>query len=766
MRVYELAKELGIESKDALERLQGLGVDVSSNFQAVDPDDAERLKASLGDKKAPAKKATKKKAAKKTTKKKAAAKKTTKKKAAKKKETKKKATKKKAAKKVTKKKAAKKVTKKKAAAKAPAAEKAAKKAPAVTRKAPEKAPAAAAEAATKSPVVKAPEEAPAPKAAPEPAPARERKPAPEVSRPPVEPFVIKDGMTVKDLAEKMGVKPADVMRELMMRGTMANINQSLSGELAVAMAEVFGAEARYMEADEVLLADIEESRPEDLVPRPPVVTIMGHVDHGKTLLLDSIRETNVVDKEAGGITQHIGASSVVHDGQKIVFIDTPGHEAFTRMRARGAEVTDIVVLVVAADDGVMPQTAEAIDHARAAGVPIIVAINKIDRPDANVDRVKQQLGERNLAPEDWGGDTVTVEVSAKMKQNLDSLLEMIGLTAELLELRASPVVPASGTVLEAKLDRQRGPVATLLVQEGTLRVGDSLIIGMESGKVRAMVNEQGENVDEAGPATAVEVLGLAGVPEAGDSFQEVEATGVARKVSEIRQERKRQANMTEGTRLTLEDLHEQLRAGEVREMPVVVKADVQGSVEVLRDAMQKLSTDKVKIEILRAGAGGITESDVLLASASNAIIVGFNVRPERGVANAAEREGIEIRLYTIIYQLLDDLKQAMLGQLEPEFKESRLGSAEVRDTFRIPRVGVVAGCYMTDGKITRDAKVRLLRDSRVIFEGRVGSLRRFKEDVAEVQQGYECGIGIANFNDVKVGDVIEAFQVEQIAAKL
>ncbi|MGD8609334.1 MAG: translation initiation factor IF-2, partial [Myxococcales bacterium] len=695
-----------------------------------------------------------------------AAKKTTKKKAAKKKETKKKATKKKAAKKVTKKKAAKKVTKKKAAAKAPAAEKAAKKAPAVTRKAPEKAPAAAAEAATKSPVVKAPEEAPAPKAAPEPAPARERKPAPEVSRPPVEPFVIKDGMTVKDLAEKMGVKPADVMRELMMRGTMANINQSLSGELAVAMAEVFGAEARYMEADEVLLADIEESRPEDLVPRPPVVTIMGHVDHGKTLLLDSIRETNVVDKEAGGITQHIGASSVVHDGQKIVFIDTPGHEAFTRMRARGAEVTDIVVLVVAADDGVMPQTAEAIDHARAAGVPIIVAINKIDRPDANVDRVKQQLGERNLAPEDWGGDTVTVEVSAKMKQNLDSLLEMIGLTAELLELRASPVVPASGTVLEAKLDRQRGPVATLLVQEGTLRVGDSLIIGMESGKVRAMVNEQGENVDEAGPATAVEVLGLAGVPEAGDSFQEVEATGVARKVSEIRQERKRQANMTEGTRLTLEDLHEQLRAGEVREMPVVVKADVQGSVEVLRDAMQKLSTDKVKIEILRAGAGGITESDVLLASASNAIIVGFNVRPERGVANAAEREGIEIRLYTIIYQLLDDLKQAMLGQLEPEFKESRLGSAEVRDTFRIPRVGVVAGCYMTDGKITRDAKVRLLRDSRVIFEGRVGSLRRFKEDVAEVQQGYECGIGIANFNDVKVGDVIEAFQVEQIAAKL
>jgi len=758
MRVYELAKKLGIESKDALEKLQDLGVDVSSNFQAVDSDSAERLKASLEGKPAAAKKTTKKKAAaKKTTKKKAAAKKTTKKKATGKKVTKKPAA---AKKKTTKKKATKKVTKKKAATGAAEpevveVEKTEKVVPPVVLD-------QVAEPAVKSAVEAAPVEAPEPEPEPKAAP----EPAPEPAKPPAEPFVIKDGMTVKDLAEKMGVKPAEVMRELMMRGTMANINQSLSGELAVAMAEVFGAEARYMEADEVLLADIEESRPEDLAPRPPVVTIMGHVDHGKTLLLDAIRETNVVDREAGGITQHIGASSVAHDGQKIVFIDTPGHEAFTRMRARGAQITDIVVLVVAADDGVMPQTVEAIDHARAAGVPIIVAINKIDRPDANVDRVKQHLAERNLASEDWGGNTVTVEVSAKLKQNLDALLEMIGLTAELLELEASPVVPASGVVLEARLDRQRGAVATLLVQGGTLRVGDSLIIGMESGKVRAMLNEVGENVKEAGPATAVEVLGLAGVPEAGDSFQEVEAAGVARKVSEIRQDRQRQANMTAGTRLTLEDLHEQLRAGEVQDMPVVIKADVQGSVEVLKDAMQKLSTDKVKIDILRAGAGGITESDVLLASASNAIIVGFNVRPERGVANAAEREGVEIRLYTIIYQLLDELKLAMLGQLEPEFKETRLGSAEVRDTFRIPRVGVVAGCYMTDGKITRDAKLRLLRDSRVIFEGRVASLRRFKEDVAEVQQGYECGIGIANFNDVKVGDVIEAFHVEEIAARL
>ena len=761
MRVHELAKELGIESKDALEKLQDLGVDVSSNFQAVDSDGAERLKASLEGKPAAAKKATKKKAAaKKTAKKKTAKKKVTKKKAVKKKATAKKATKKKA----TKKKATKKVTKKTAAAKAAEPEKVEAEKPEVEAPpvVPDEVTAPVAEVAAEA----TPAEEPKEPAVPEPTPAPEPEPAPAEAKPPAEPFVIKDGMTVKDLAEKMGVKPAEVMRELMMRGTMANINQSLSGELAVAMAEVFGAEARFMEADEVLLADIEKSRPEDLAPRSPVVTIMGHVDHGKTLLLDSIRETNVVDREAGGITQHIGASSVVHNGQKIVFIDTPGHEAFTRMRARGAQITDIVVLVVAADDGVMPQTVEAIDHARAAGVPIIVAINKIDRPDANVDRVKQHLAERNLASEDWGGNTVTVEVSAKLKQNLDSLLEMIGLTAELLELEASPVAPASGTVLEARLDRQRGAVATLLVREGTLRVGDSLIIGIESGKVRAMFDEQGENVKEAGPGTAVEVLGLAGVPEAGDSFQEVEAAGVARKVSEIRQDRQRQANMTAGTRLTLEDLHEQLRAGKVKDMPVVVKADVRGSVEVLRDALQKLSTEKVKIDILRAGVGGITESDVLLASASNAIIVGFNVRPERGVANAAEREGIEIRLYTIIYQLLDELKLAMLGQLEPEFKETGLGSAEIRDTFRIPRVGVVAGCYMTDGKITRDAKVRLLRDSRVIFEGRVGSLRRFKEDVAEVQQGYECGIGIANFNDVKVGDVIEAFQVEEIAATL
>ena len=579
-------------------------------------------------------------------------------------------------------------------------------------------------------------------------------------------MAIEDGITVKGLAGKLGAKPADVMRELMERGVTANLNQPLDADVAVSVAEVLGVAARHLHADEVLLSGTHAPAVEGLEPRPPVVTIMGHVDHGKTLLLDAIRSTNVVDREAGGITQHIGASEVDHDGKRTVFIDTPGHEAFTRMRARGAEVTDIVVLVVAADDGVMPQTVEAIDHARAAGVPILVAINKMDRPSANADRVKQQLADLDLAPEDWGGDTVTVPVSAKLKENLDLLLEMISLSAELQDLKASPGVPARGTVLEAELDRQRGPVATLLVKEGTLKVGDNLVVGLASGKVRAMINDKGENVKDAGPSTPVAVLGLGDVPEAGDDFQTVEAAALARKVSQIRQERQRRESLAAGSRRTLEDLHAQLRKGEAQELPVVIKADVSGSVEVLRDSLTKLSGEKIQINVIRAATGGITESDVLLASTSNAIIVGFGVRPTRGVAEIAEREGVELRLYTVIYRLLDEMKQAMLGKLEPEYEETALGTAEIRDTFRIPRTGTIAGCYVTDGKITRDAKVRLLRDSVIIFEGRVGSLRRFKEDVPEVQQGYECGIGIANFNDVKVGDVIEAFQVREIRAEL
>ena len=571
---------------------------------------------------------------------------------------------------------------------------------------------------------------------------------------------------MRELAERAGLRPADVIRELMQQGVMANVNQSLDVAAASRILQAHGMQASVVSEEEVLLGEIQEGRPEDLQPRAPVVTIMGHVDHGKTQLLDSIRQTNIVAREAGGITQHIGASEVEWKGQRIVFIDTPGHEAFTRMRARGAQVTDIVVLVVAADDGIMPQTVEAIDHARAAGVPIIVAINKIDRPEANVDRVKQQLVEHKLTPEEWGGETICVPVSAKTKENLEDLLEMILLQAELLELKANPKVPARGVVLEAQLDRRRGPVATLLVQEGTLRRGDSLIAGLASAKVRALLDARSRQVDEAPPATAVEVLGFDGVPAAGDHFQVVEEAALARKVAELRQQKQRQESLAGATRLTLADLHERIREGDRVRLAVILKADTQGSVETLRDALTKLSTDSVEVEIIRAAVGGVSENDVLFAAASDAIIVGFNVRPERGVADIAEREKVDLRLYTIIYQLLDDVRQAMVGQLKPTYEEVELGAAEVRDTFRVPRVGTIAGCYVTDGKVTRDARVRLVRDARIVYEGRVSSLRRFKDDVREVVQGYECGIGLDNFNDVKVGDVIEFYEVKEVRPEL
>ena len=719
MRVHELAKKLGIQSKEVLATLNDLGVEVKSVHSAVADEDAARVEASLPSSKV-AKKTTKKVAKK------------------------------------TAKKVAKKTTKKKLGAQ----KKVSKKAPKATVVA-ETIPDPPAEE-IKPPVLESKEDGPEPSVdVPEPP----SEPAAPMS-PVVGTVTIQDGITVKGLAENLEMSPSDVMRELMSRDVMVNINQMLDLEVALSVAEHFGAEARLLHADEVLLGDAPSATNEDLEGRPPVVTIMGHVDHGKTLLLDAIRSTNVADREAGGITQHIGASIVEHAGSRITFIDTPGHEAFTRMRLRGAQVTDIVVLVVAADDGVMPQTVEAIDHARAAGVPIVVAINKIDRPNANVDRVKQQLGEKNLAPENWGGDTVVVEVSAKMKQNLDELLEMLSLTAEMQELTASPKIPARGMVLEAQLDRQRGPVATLIVQEGTLRVGDNLVAGMESGKVRAMIDDHGSQLKESGPSMAIEVLGLGGVPEAGENFQVVEAATLARKVSEIRQERQRQESLAAGSRLTLDDLHAQLRATDRIDMQVLIKADAQGSVEVLKDSLLKLSGDKVNVEVIHAAPGGVTESDVLLASASNAIVVGFNVRPERGVADIAAREGVDLRLYTVIYQLIDEFKQAMLGKLKPEYRETPLGAAEVRDTFRVTKVGSVAGCYITEGKMSRDAGVRLVRDSVIIFEGKVGSLRRFKEDVPEVQQGFECGISIANFNDVKVGDIIEAFKLEELEAAL
>ena len=556
----------------------------------------------------------------------------------------------------------------------------------------------------------------------------------------------------------------DVIKRLLDKGIFATINQTLDGPTAVDIARSFGAEASIVSYEEEVLHEVEESdRPEDLRPRAPVVTVMGHVDHGKTSLLDALRETNVAAHEAGGITQSIGAYQVVVQGRKVTFIDTPGHEAFTLMRARGARVTDIVVLVVAADDGVMPQTLEAINHARAAKVPIVVAINKIDKPEAQAERVKRQLADHDLMPEEWGGQTVTVEVSAKQHTNLDLLLEMVLLVADMQALKANPKRLATGTVLEAKLDRGRGPVATVLIQNGTLQIGDSFIVGAIYGKVRALFDDHGRPVLDAPPSTPAEVLGLEDVPQAGDRLQVIDDTLKARQIALHRQGKLRDAALAKSARLTLEQLHQQLAAGDVKELPLIIKADVQGSVEVLAETLVKLSTDRVKIKVIHAGAGAITESDVLLASASNAVIIGFNVRPERKATDLAQLENVDIRLHTIIYNVTEEIKKAMVGLLAITYKEISLGRAEVRDTFRITKVGTVAGCYIQDGKIGRDAQIRLVRDHVVVHEGKVRSLRRFKDDVAEVKSGMECGISLENYNDVKVGDVIEAYVKERVA---
>ncbi|MCC6857893.1 MAG: translation initiation factor IF-2 [Bryobacterales bacterium] len=580
-------------------------------------------------------------------------------------------------------------------------------------------------------------------------------------------IIISEGITVKELSEKLDVKASLLIKKLVERNIFATINQTLDSKLATELSRDFGASTKTISYEEEAMREIEVAEEAaDLHSRAPVVTIMGHVDHGKTSLLDSIRLTHVAEKEAGGITQHIGAYHVEKNGRKIVFIDTPGHEAFTRMRARGAKVTDIVVLVVAADDGVMPQTLEAIDHARAAKVPIIVAVNKIDKPDAQPDRVKQQLSDRGLVPEEWGGDTVMVPVSAKMKQNLDLLLEMILLVADMQELKANPERPAMGTVLESKLDRGRGPVATVLVRNGTLRVGDYFICGLVFGKVRAMLDDRGNPVREAEPSMPVEVLGLESLPEAGDSFQVVTDTAKAKQIVLYREAKARELQMAKSGRLTLEQLHKQMEAGEIKELPIILKTDVAGSAEVLTDTLQKLSNEKVKVRVLHSGVGAITESDVLLASASNAIIVGFNVRPERNAAALAEQEKVDVRLHTIIYNLTDEIKRAMTGLLEPVFKEIYRGKAEVREVFRVTKVGMVAGCLVQDGILTRDSDVRLLRDNVVVFTGKIGSLRRFKEDVSEVRSGFECGVTIENFSDIKQGDVIEAFVTERVAAEV
>ena len=577
-------------------------------------------------------------------------------------------------------------------------------------------------------------------------------------------ITISEGIAIKELSEKLETRAKDVIKRLLDKGIFATINQTLDGPTAVDIARGFGAEATIVSYEEEVLQEVEEAdRPEDLAPRAPVVTVMGHVDHGKTSLLDALRETNVAAHEAGGITQSIGAYQVEGQGKKVTFIDTPGHEAFTLMRARGARVTDIVVLVVAADDGVMPQTLEAINHARAAKVPIVVAINKIDKPDAQPERVKRQLADNDLMPEEWGGQTVTVEVSAKKRMNLDLLLEMILLVTEMQALKANPKRLASGTVLEAKLDRGRGPVATVLVQNGTLRIGDSFIVGAIYGKVRAMFDDHGRPVLEAPPSTPAEVLGLEDVPQAGDRVQVIEDTLKARQIALHRQAKLRDAALAKTARLTLEQLHEQLAAGDVKELPLIIKADVQGSVEVLAETLVKLSTDRVKIKVIHAGAGAITESDVLLASASNAVIIGFNVRPERKATDLAQLESVDIRLHTIIYNVTDEIKKAMVGLLAITYKETSLGRADVRDTFHITKVGTVAGCIIQDGKISRDSQIRLVRDHVVVHEGKVRSLRRFKDDVAEVKSGMECGISLENYNDVKVGDVIEAYVKERVS---
>jgi len=592
----------------------------------------------------------------------------------------------------------------------------------------------------------------------------------EVTKPRRKSFKLVPGMTVKEFAELIGQRPADIMRKLMDMGQMLTFNQTMNVDAAVIIAEENGIKIDLSTekiGEELLESVVQTEEDAQREPRPPVVTIMGHVDHGKTSLLDAIRQTKVAEGEAGGITQHIGAYTVAVRGKQVTFLDTPGHEAFTAMRGRGAKITDIVILVVAADDGVMPQTIEAINHAKAASVPIIVAINKIDKPGANSDRVKNALSEHGLISESWGGDTIMVEVSAKEKIGLDTLLEMILLQSEVLELKADPHRLAKGVVVEAKLERGRGPVATVLVQSGTLRVGDVFVVGIFSGKVRALITHTGAKVQEAGPSIPVEVAGLPGVPSAGDVFQVVKDERVAREIAEDRARKQRTADLSGSAKVTLDDLFAKIKEGSVKELALVIKSDVQGSAEALTAGVEKLATAAVKLRVIHSGVGGITESDVLLAAASNAIVVGFNVRPEPKAAALAEQQGVDIRLYTIIYDALAEIKAAMEGLLEPTLKERMLGRAEVRQVFTVSKAGVIAGSYVVDGTITRAAVgVRVIRDNVVVYEGKLGSLRRFKDDVREVQQGYECGISVENFNDIKAGDIIEAYAVDKIAAKL
>ncbi|PWM64590.1 MAG: translation initiation factor IF-2 [Eubacteriales Family XIII. Incertae Sedis bacterium] len=572
-------------------------------------------------------------------------------------------------------------------------------------------------------------------------------------------------ITVAGFCEQLQVSPSTVIMKLMKLGIMANINQNLDEDTVLILAEEIGVSVVVGKVEEEVVEkgiEIFEDKEEDLKPRPPIITVMGHVDHGKTSLLDAIRKTNVTASESGGITQHIGASEVVINDQKIVFLDTPGHEAFTAMRARGAHVTDIAVLVVAADDSVKPQTIESISHAKAAGVPIIVAINKIDKPGANPDRVKQDLTEHGILVEEWGGDTICVPVSAKTGEGIVNLLEMILLQAEVLELKANPNRLALGTVIEARLDKAKGPVATLLVLNGTLQSGMSVVAGTCSGRIRLMTNYKGETIKKAGPATAVEILGLTDVPEAGDEFNAVKEDKVAREIAENRKMKLREEVLARNASTTLEALFSQIQEGEVKELNLIIKGDVMGSVGAIVASLEKLKNENVRVKIIHTGVGTVTESDVMLAGTSDAVIIGFNVRPSAAVTAMADRDGVEIRTYRVIYDVIDDVEAAMKGMLDPEYKEVILGNVEIRNTFKVPGVGIVGGAYVTDGKVVRNAEVRLVRDGIVIHEGKISSLKRFKDDAKEVAQGYECGIGIENYNDIKEGDIIECFQMEEI----
>ncbi|VYT73583.1 translation initiation factor IF-2 [Clostridium tertium] len=577
---------------------------------------------------------------------------------------------------------------------------------------------------------------------------------------------IGETITVKELAEKIGKPTADVIKTLIFTGVMAAINQEIDFATAEKVCEKYEClVVKKEEKEELEVVEEEDIIEENLVKRPPIVTVMGHVDHGKTSLLDAIRKANVTSQEAGGITQHIGAYTVNLNGEKLTFLDTPGHEAFTAMRARGAQVTDVVILVVAADDGIMPQTKEAINHCKAAEVPMIVAINKIDRPGANIDRVKQELTEHELVAEDWGGDTICVPVSAKTGENLEQLLEMVLLTAEMSELKADPKRKAKGTVIEAKLDKGRGAVATLLIQNGTLHVGDSILVGSTYGRIRAMFDDKGKTIKSAGPSIPVEILGLSEVPSAGDRFTVVKDEKTARNMAETRKQKMKDESFHSQNRVSLEDLYSQIQEGTVKELGIIVKADVQGSVQAIKQSLEKLSTEDVKVRVIHGGVGAITETDVTLATASNALLIGFNVRPDSNASIIADKDGVDIKTYRIIYDAIEDVKSAMIGMLDPEYKEVVNGKAEVRMVYKISSIGTIAGCYVLDGKILRNSEVRVIRDGVVIFESTLASLKRFKDDAKEVNTGYECGLSVEKFNDIKEGDIIESFSMQAVERK-